>query len=697
MAVFSCEHRSAMSSFPALYYFGKRSCTINRTLSRRIHGSYCCTRATVASSGRACRIAANRLGARRPIGLPTTGPKARLPKATLMSGNNALRNIAIIAHVDHGKTTLVDQLFRQSGTFRDNERVEERAMDSNDLEKERGITILAKCTSVEWGEGDDATRINIVDTPGHADFGGEVERILSMVDGVILLVDSSEGAMPQTKFVTGKALALGLRPIVVVNKIDRTDGRAAEVLDEVFDLFVTLGATDEQLDFPVLYASGRNGYASDDMEAREGTLAPLFETIISHVPPPAADFDGPFKFLVTLLDRDNFLGRILTGKVQSGTVKVNAPIHAIDADGNVIETGRASKLMAFRGLERVPVEEARAGDIISLAGLTEATVANTICDPDVTEPLHAQPIDPPTLSMRFAVNDSPFAGREGTKVTSRMIRDRLAREAESNVAIKVTESSDRDSFEVAGRGELQLGVLIETMRREGFELGISRPRVLYGEDENGKRTEPYETVVIDVDDEFAGTVVEKVAIRKGEMTDMRPSGGGKTRITFSAPSRGLIGYHGEFLSDTRGTGIMNRLFEKYGPYKGKIASNSNGVLISNGTGEAVAYALNMLEERGILFVKPQEKIYEGMIIGENAKPDDLEVNPQKSKQLTNFRSTGKDDAIRLTPPKVMTLEQAIAYIDDDEMVEITPTSIRLRKALLDPNDRKKAKRKNDAG
>jgi len=604
-----------------------------------------------------------------------------------------LRNVAIIAHVDHGKTTLVDQLFRQSGTFRDNQRVEERAMDSNDLEKERGITILAKCTSVEWGEGEGATRINIVDTPGHADFGGEVERILSMVDGVILLVDSSEGAMPQTKFVTGKALALGLKPIVVVNKIDRTDGRASEVLDEVFDLFVTLGASDEQLDFPVLYASGRNGYASEDIDAREGTLTPLFEKIIEHVPSPEADFDGPFKFLVTLLDRDNFLGRILTGKVQSGTIKVNGPIHALDNDGKIVETGRASKLMAFQGLERVPVEEARAGDIISMAGLTVATVSNTICDPSVTEPLHAQPIDPPTLSMRFSVNDSPFAGREGTKVTSRMIRDRLAREAESNVAIKITEADDRDSFEVAGRGELQLGVLIETMRREGFELGISRPRVLYQEDEDGNRTEPYETVVIDVDDEFSGTVVEKVAIRKGEMTDMRPSGGGKTRITFSAPSRGLIGYHGEFLSDTRGTGIMNRLFEKYGPYKGKIESNANGVLISNGTGEAVSYALNMLEERGILFVKPQEKLYEGMIIGENAKPDDLEVNPMKSKQLTNFRSTGKDDAIRLTPPKVMTLEQAIAYIDNDEMVEVTPLNIRLRKTLLDPNERKKAGRK----
>jgi len=607
----------------------------------------------------------------------------------------SLRNVAIIAHVDHGKTTLVDQLFRQSGTFRDNQRVEERAMDSNDLEKERGITILAKPTSVDWAPpgGGETVRINIVDTPGHADFGGEVERILSMVDGVVLLVDSSEGAMPQTKFVTGKALALGLKPIVVVNKVDRPDARIQEVLDEVFDLLVSLDANDEQLDFPVLYASGRNGYASTDMDAREGTLIPMFETIVNHVPPPNLDKDAPFTFLVTLLDRDNFLGRILTGRVNSGTVKTNQAIHALDADGNIIETGRASKILSFRGLDRVPVDEASAGDIISLAGLTVATVANTIADTTVSEPLHAQPIDPPTLSMRFAVNDSPMAGREGSKVTSRMIRDRLFREAESNVAVKVTEAADRDSFEVAGRGELQLGVLIETMRREGFELGISRPRVLFGEDEDGKKTETYETVIIDVDEEHSGTVVEKMNLRKAELTDMRPSTGGKTRITFSAPSRGMIGYHGEFLSDTRGTGIMNRLFERYGPHKGQIEGRKNGVLISNGAGEANSYALGPLEDRGILFVGHGEALYEGMIIGENAKTDDLEVNPMKAKQLTNFRASGgKDDAIRLTPPKKMTLEQAIAYIDDDEMVEVTPKSIRLRKRHLDPHERKKASR-----
>jgi GTP-binding protein len=600
----------------------------------------------------------------------------------------SLRNVAIIAHVDHGKTTLVDQLFRQSGTFRDNQRVEERAMDSNDLEKERGITILAKCTSVEWH----GTRINIVDTPGHADFGAEVERILSMVDGVILLVDAAEGPMPQTKFVTGKALALGLRPIVVVNKIDRPDARPAEVLDEVFELFLSLDASDDQLDFPTLYASGRAGYAGLSDDVRSGDLSPLFQTIVDHVPAPQADADGPFKMLATLLDRDNFVGRVLTGRIASGKLTLNMPIKAIDASGTVVEEGRATKIIAFRGLDRVAVDQAGAGDIVAIAGLTKATVSNSIVDPAVSEPLFAQQIDPPTLAMTFTVNDSPVAGREGSKVTSRMIFDRLEREAEGNVAIRITQSADKDSFEVAGRGELQLGVLIETMRREGYELSISRPRVLFRDGPDG-REEPYETVVIDVDEDYSGTVVDKMAQRKAELTDLRPSGGGKTRITFSAPSRGLIGYHGEFLSDTRGTGIMNRLFERYGPYKGPIEGRKNGVLISNGTGNAVAYALGSLEERGVLMVSPGEQIYEGMIVGENAKPEDLEVNPLRSKQLTNFRASGgKDDAIRLTPPRKLTLEQAIAYIDDDELVEVTPQSIRLRKRFLCPHERKKASR-----
>jgi GTP-binding protein len=602
-----------------------------------------------------------------------------------------LRNVAIIAHVDHGKTTLVDQLFRQSGTFRDNQRVEERAMDSNDLEKERGITILAKCTSVEW----QGTHINIVDTPGHADFGAEVERILSMVDGVILLVDSAEGPMPQTKFVTGKALSLGLRPIVVVNKIDRPDARPAEVLDEVFELFLNLEANDEQLDFPVLYASGRAGYAGELDTVREGDLTPLFQKIVDHVPAPALDPTAEFKMLATLLDRDNFLGRILTGRIESGTLNINDPIRAMDVNGKVVEDGRVTKLFAFEGLERVSVNSAKAGDIVAIAGLMKATVSNTIGTPQITEPLHAREIDPPTLSMTFAVNDSPFAGKDGDKVQSRVIRERLEREAEGNVAIRISETPGGEAFEVAGRGELQLGVVIETLRREGFELSISRPRVLFRDGPNG-REEPYETVVVDVDDEFAGTVVEKMAMRKAEMTDMRPSGGGKTRIIFSAPSRGLIGYHGEFLSDTRGTGIMNRLFEKYGPYKGTIQGRQNGVLISMEQGAAVAYSLNMLEERGVLFISPGDMLYEGMVIGENAKPQDLEVNPLKSKQLTNFRASGKDEGIRLTPPRRMTLEQAIAYIQDDELVEVTPKVIRIRKRFLDPHERKRQSRKAEA-
>ncbi|MAU40657.1 MAG: translational GTPase TypA [Kordiimonas sp.] len=605
----------------------------------------------------------------------------------------SLRNIAIIAHVDHGKTTLVDTMFRQSGMFRDNQRVEERAMDSNDLEKERGITILAKCTAVDW----EGTRINIVDTPGHADFGGEVERILSMVDGVILLVDAAEGPMPQTKFVTSKALALGLKPIVVINKVDKPDGRPDEVHDEVFDLFVSLDANDEQLDFPTLFASGRNGWADRELDGDRENLHDLFETIIEHFDAPEVATEEntkkPFTMLATMLDRDSFMGRVLTGRVQSGSLKVNDPIKVLNAKGEVVEQGRASKLMSFHGLERVPVDEVNAGDIIALAGLSIGTVADTIAGLEVTEALQAQPIDPPTLSMKFSVNDSPLAGREGKKVTSRLIRDRLEREAEGNVAIKITESEDKDSFEVAGRGELQLGVLIETMRREGFELSISRPQVLYQTDpDSGERLEPYEEAVVDVDEEYSGVVVEKMSLRKAEMTDMRSSGAGKSRITFLAPSRGLIGYHGEFLTDTRGTGIMNRIFHSYGPYKGAIPGRRAGVLISNSPGKAVAYALFNLEDRGIIMVEPQDELYEGMIIGEHSRDNDLDVNPIKGKQLTNVRASGKDDAIKLTPPKKLSLEEAIAYINDDELVEVTPENIRLRKRHLDPNDRKRAAR-----
>lgn len=609
----------------------------------------------------------------------------------------SLRNIAIIAHVDHGKTTLVDQLLRQSGTFRDNQVVAERVMDSNDLEKERGITILAKPTSVDWiDEAGVHTRINIIDTPGHADFGGEVERILSMVDGVVLLVDAAEGPLPQTKFVTSKALALGLKPIVLINKVDRPDGRPEEVHIEAFDLFAALGATDEQLDFPCIFASARQGWAAEDLnapDARDNGLKPLFAKIISHFPEPTALNDGseeePFAMLVTTIEADPYLGRILTGKIEKGVVKTNMAVQVLRKDDGVVEKGRISKVLAYRGIQRIPVEEASAGDIIAIAGLTQGTVADTICDAAVTEPLKALPIDPPTLSITVSINDSPLAGREGSKVQSRVIRDRLMREAESNVAIRVTDTEVGDAFDVAGRGELQLGVLIEQMRREGFELGISRPRVLYRDDEKGNRLEPIEEATVDVDDEFTGVVIEKVSARKGELVDMRPTGAGKTRIVFHCPSRGLIGYHGEFLTDTRGTGVMNRIFKAYEPFRGDVEGRRNGVLISTADGEAVPYGLWYIEERGTLFISAGAKVYRGMVIGENARPGDLEVNPLRAKQLTNIRTTSKDEAVRLTPPRPLTLEQAIAYIEADELVEVTPENIRLRKRYLDPNERKR--------
>ena len=603
-----------------------------------------------------------------------------------------LRNLAIIAHVDHGKTTLVDSLFRQSGVFRENQAVAERAMDSNDLERERGITILAKCTSIVWND----VRLNIVDTPGHADFGGEVERILSMVDGVVLLVDAAEGPMPQTKFVVMKALKLGLRPIVVVNKADRPDARADEVLNEIFDLFVMLDANEKQLDFPVIYASGRDGWAARHLTDPRGDLTPLFETIIDFIPAPNVDREAPFSMLVTTLETDPYLGRILTGRVQTGVARLNMPVKALRNSGEPLENARLTKILAFRGLKREPVEEAFAGDIIAVAGLEQATVADTICVLEVMDPIPALPIDPPTLMMTFSINDSPLAGREGKKVTSRMIRERLLDEAECNVAIQVKESEDKDSFEVAGRGELQLGILIENMRREGFELSISRPRVVYKTDETtGQRLEPIEEVQIDVDEEFSGVVVEKMGFRKAEMKDMRPSGGGKTRITFHAPSRGLIGYQSEFMTDTRGTGVLSRLFHSYAPYKGAIVQHRNGVLISVGSGKAVAYAIFNLEDRGIFFINPGDEVYEGMVIGENNRQQDLEVNPLKAKQLSNVRAAGKDEAIRLTPPKVLTLEQALSYIEDDELVEVTPKSIRLRKRFLDPNERKRLGRNKE--
>ena len=602
------------------------------------------------------------------------------------------RNIAIIAHVDHGKTTLVDQLLRQSGSFREHQQVAERAMDRNDLERERGITILAKCTSVVWNN----TRINIVDTPGHADFGGEVERILMMVDGAIVLVDAAEGVLPQTKFVVGKALARGLRPIVVVNKVDRGDARPDEVHTEVFDLFAALGASDEQLDFPMLYASGRQGWADATLNGPRQGLTAMFDLVLRHVPAPSVDPDAPFAMVATILDYDNYLGRVLTGRLEQGRAKLNMPVRVIRADGSAVETGRLTKLLSFRGLDRVPVEEAEAGDIIAVAGLTEATVPDTIGSPELTGPLPANPIDPPTLAMTFRINDGPLGGREGKKVTSRQIRDRLFREAEGNVAIKVTDSAESEAFEVAGRGELQLGVLIEQMRREGFELTIGRPRVLTrNNEETGEREEPMEEVLVDVDEPYSGVVVEKISRRRGELQDMRPSGGGKVRLVFRMPSRGLIGYHGEFLTDTRGSGVMNRLFAGFGPWKGPIEGRRNGSLISNADGEAVQYALFSLQDRGTLFVNPGDKVYVGLILGEHSRDNDLDVNPIREKKLTNIRAAGKDEALLLTPPRRMSLEQAIAYVEDDELVEVTPSAVRLRKRHLDPHARKKADRRGE--
>ena len=598
-----------------------------------------------------------------------------------------LRNIAIIAHVDHGKTTLIDSIMKQSGTFRANQNVDERVMDSNDLEKERGITILAKPTSIQWGD----TRINIIDTPGHADFGGEVERVLHMADGVILLTDAAEGPMPQTKFVLGKALAQGLRPIVIINKIDRPDGRPEEVVDEVFDLFVSLDANDEQLDFPILYASGRDGWCTRELEDERKDLTPLLDLVLEHVPAPKGDTEAPFAVLATLLDSDPFLGRCLTGRVIQGKAKVNDAVKATDLDGNVVENGRLTKLLKFEGTERVPVDEVQVGDIICVAGLTKASVADTIGAPNLEKPVASTPIDPPTMSVTISVNDSPFAGKEGKKVTSTMIRERLLAEAETNVAITFKESADKDSFEIGGRGELQLGVLIETMRREGFELTVSRPKVLYRE-ENGQKLEPFEEVIVDVDEEYSSSVIDAMNKRKADMTDMRSSGVGKSRITFVAPSRGLIGYQSKFLTDTRGTGVMNRLFHSYGPHKGDIGQRRNGALISSETGTAVAYAIFNLQDRGAMFIGHQTPVYAGMIVGEHNRENDLEINVLKGKKLTNMRASGSDDAVTLVPPRKMSLEDMMSYINDDELMEVTPVSMRLRKKFLCPHERKKASR-----
>jgi GTP-binding protein len=600
-----------------------------------------------------------------------------------------VRNIAIIAHVDHGKTTLVDAMLAQSGAFRQNQKVEAQALDSNDLERERGITILAKCTSVLWKD----MRINIVDTPGHADFGGEVERILNMVDGAIVLVDAAEGPLPQTKFVVSKALKQGLRPIVVINKVDRPDERHDQVLNEVFDLFANLDATDEQLDFPVLYGSGREGWMAADPAGPRSDLSPLFELLLRHVPAPAVE-DGPFRLLATTLEADTYLGRVLTGRITSGSVRPNQPIKALRRDGSLIDAARVTKVLAFRGLERTGVDVAEAGDIVAIAGLTKATVADTLCDPAVEMALPAQPIDPPTLAMLFRINDGPFAGQEGDKVQSRVIRDRLFREAERNVAIRVTELSDtKDAYEVAGRGELQLGILIETMRREGFELTVSRPRVVLKVDsETGQKLEPIEEVIVDVDEAHSGAVVRKLSERRGELMEMRPSGGGRLRLVFHAPTRGLIGYQSELMTDTRGTAVMNRLFHGYAPFRGEINGRRTGVLVANAAGEATAYSLFNLQERGAMMIEPQTRVYEGMIVGQHTRDNDLVVNVIQGKKLTNIRAAGKDENTILTPPMRLPLERALSYIEDDELLEVTPRSIRLRKRWLDPNERKKRER-----
>ena len=602
----------------------------------------------------------------------------------MSSTYDSVRNLAIIAHVDHGKTTLLDSMLRQSGAFRDNQDVVDRVMDSNDLERERGITILAKCTAINWQNH----KINVIDTPGHADFGGEVERVLSMADGVLLLVDAAEGPMPQTKFVLSKALKAGLLPIVIINKIDRPDSRIDEVLEEIYELFINLDATSEQLDFPVLYASGREGWSIKDLSDKREDLTPLFNEILTHIQSREYDLDAPFSMLLTLLESDKFLGRVLTGKVYSGKAKVNSQVKVLNLSGEVVESGRLTKLLSFSGLKRVPVEEANAGDIIAIAGLEAASVSDSIVDVSLNSPIESTPVDPPTMAITIGVNDSPLAGTEGTKLTSTVIKNRLFAEAETNVAITVKEGDRTDSYEVGGRGELQLGVLIETMRREGFELSVSRPRVLFRK-EGGALLEPIEEVIIDVNEEYGGIVMEKLSFRKGDMQDMTPSGKGRIRMTFLIPSRGLIGYHGEFFTDTRGTGIMNRLFHGYAEHKGSIPGRINGVLISTGQGEAVAYAIFNLQDRGCMYIKPQDKVYGGMIVGLHSRGNDIEVNVLKGKHLTNIRAAGSDEAVRLVPPKVMSLEEMIGFINDDELVECTPKSLRLRKKLLDPNERKK--------
>ena len=596
-----------------------------------------------------------------------------------------LRNIAIIAHVDHGKTTLIDSMMKQTGIFRENQNITERLMDSGDLEKERGITILAKPTSIKWK----GIKINIIDTPGHSDFGGEVERVLNMADGVILLVDAAEGPMPQTKFVLGKALAQELMPIVIINKVDRTDSRSEQVINEVFDLFVELDANDKQLDFPILYSSGRDGWCVEDLKHEKKDLRPLFELIIDHIKEPEVDLEKPFAMLATLLASDSYLGRCLVGRIEQGKINVNQIVKTINLEGDTIETSRLTKLFIYEGTNKLPVESAVAGDIVCIAGLSKSSVADTICDKIITSPLKATAIDPPTMSVTISVNSSPFSGLEGVHVTSTKIRERLLIEANSNVAITFNENENKDSFEIGGRGELQLGILLETMRREGFELSVSSPRVLTKIDEQGNKLEPIEEVTIDVDDIYSSSTIDSLTRRKGNLIENKSTGKGKTRLVFKVPSRGLIGFQGKFLTDTRGTGVLNRIFDSYEAFKGLIEDRRNGVLVATEQGKALAFALFNIQERGKIFIKPQEKVYEGMIVGEHNRNNDLEVNVLKGKKLTNIRASGTDEAVKLVPPTQMSLERLMSYIKEDELLEITPESLRLRKKELKAAFRKK--------
>jgi GTP-binding protein len=606
--------------------------------------------------------------------------------------SNNIRNITIIAHVDHGKTTMIDNLMKQSGSFRDNEVVDERLMDSGELEKERGITILAKPASINWKD----SRINIIDTPGHRDFAAEVERVLSMADGALLLIDSAEGVMPQTKFVLAKALKQGLKPIVIINKLDKADQRANEVLDETFDLFVSLDANEEQLDFPVLYASGRSGWASKEVDGSRENLHPLLDLIIEHVRPAELDKTKPFAMLSTLLYADSFLGRSLVGRISQGTAKANQPIKAINLKGEKVDEGKLTKIFRYEGTKKVPIEIGEAGDIVVIAGLEKANVADTICDPELNEPISATPIDPPTMSITISVNSSPLAGTEGKKLTSTQIRDRLVSEAQNNVGITFSQNTNVDSFVISGRGELMLEILLTQMRREGFEMTVSPPKVLFQKDENGNKLEPIEEITVDLDEEFSSKIIDSMNRRKGKLLDLKDTGKNKKRLVFHAPTRGLMGYTSRFLTLTKGTGVINRIFHGYGKFEGEMDGRKNGALISMSTGKAVAFAIFNLQARGEMFVTHNDPVYEGMIVGLTPKPGDMIINVMKGKQLTNMRTQGTDENVVLTPVRQMSIAEQLSMLNTDEALEITPKSLRLRKAILNPHDRKKSEKSGAA-